>query len=247
LSRASDLLDETQKAVLGTPPSGHVAEYRPIDSFALRIYARCRSLFVAAALLVRADHAEEALIIGRSLFTDALRLMDLASSKDRDALSLGFAMDSVTDKRFMMESAVRNGLEGDPGPILATIDEEARKLERLRKRLGIGKVGHFGSEQALATRHHRLEELWTFEFGHRMTHGTTVSHETRTKAVGSDALGIYLRSSEPAYLWASAAFLVATMIDAQRAASKIFGWAEPAKLEGLWTRAHEESEKGGKK
>lgn len=247
MSRATDLLDETETAVLGTPPHGHVADYRPIDSFALRIYARCRSLFVAAALLVRADHAEEALILGRSLFMDALRLMELARSADRDALLLGFAIDSVTDKRFMIESAVRNGLEDDPAPILATIDEEGRKLERLRQRLGIGKVRQFGTEKALARRHERLEELWTFEFGHRMTHGTTVAHETRTKAVGADALGIYLRSSEPEYLWASAAFLVATMIDAQRAASKIFGWAEPAELEGLWTRAHEEPEKRGKK
>jgi hypothetical protein len=241
LSRATDILDETQKAVLGTPPSGAVADYRPIDAFALRIYARCRSLFVAAALLVRADHAEEALILGRSLFTEALRLMELASSKDRDALLLGFAFESVADKRSMIESAVRRGMGDDPRPILATIDEEGRKLERLRQKLGIGKVRHFGSEQALATRHRRLEELWTFEFGHRMTHGTTVSHESRTKAVAGDAIGVYLRSSEPEYLWASAAFLTATMIDAQRAASTIFGWTEPAELEGLWTRAHEET------
>jgi hypothetical protein len=247
VSRATDLFDETVKAILGTPASGHYADYRPIDSFALRIYARCRSLFVAAALLVRADHAEEALILGRSLFTDALRLMDLAGSKDRDALLLGFAFESVRDKRSMIESAARLGLEGDPGPILAAIDEEGRKLERLRQKLGVGKVSQFGSEKALATRHHRLKEFWTFEFGHRMTHGTTVSHETRTKAVSADALGIYLRSSDPEYLWASAAFLVATMIDAQRAASKIFGWSEPAGLEGLWTRAHDETDEGGKK
>src|SRR4051812_48525972 len=81
------VLVEARKAVSATQMS-EVAELQPHLLQISMMYQRTRSLLKAVLLLVRADLAEEACIVARSLFTDSLQLQSLAAGDDTERWAL---------------------------------------------------------------------------------------------------------------------------------------------------------------
>jgi hypothetical protein len=87
------------------------------DMFVLCLYWRSIRLFdgiVSLLSLLEKDLPEEALILGRSLFVEALRLAEIEAAGDqRAALILGWENTSIEEKKGLFKEAPKLGLEFD--------------------------------------------------------------------------------------------------------------------------------------
>ena len=169
------LLAQARDTVRKISPRG-VLESKTADAFVLFLYWRSIRLFDGIVALLEKDLPEEALILGRSLFVDALRLAEIeAAGAKRAALVLGWANTSIEEKKGLIKDASKLGLEPDPSPILRQLDEEQRKLHAYGRRHGVGKPGKFLSERAAAIKYGRTHDFWTYALAHELVHGSDAS------------------------------------------------------------------------
>src|SRR5687768_843180 len=87
-------------------------EVRSDDSVTMSLFMRAWRLFDAIIILLERNLPEEAVILSRALFTDALRLAEMqAAGPDRAALSLAYVNESIDEKQSLVNEAVRVGLD----------------------------------------------------------------------------------------------------------------------------------------
>jgi hypothetical protein len=232
-----DLLDEVGE-VAGRV--GGELDAAPHELAIATLFDRCRSTFGAVRLLLTHDFAHEAVMLGRSLFTESLMLAELAAANEtrRAELVVGWWMASLAD----LEGIVREGeARGDDAPDeLAGIAERRTKIERYAADRGVGTRHWKPDEKALAAAHGRAAEYIDFRLTHHFVHGSSMAAEQR-QSKADDNLVVVGGPGADVDTWGLPAGLSAatSLLHACRAACAIFGLSEPPELEPLLRRVDE--------
>jgi hypothetical protein len=224
-------------------------EVSPIDFMMLTMFGRVRSLLQAVNILLGRNLPEEAMILGRELFTDSLQLAELARHdvQGRAALILGVANQSLTEWE-QMESTARS-IDPDhetPPAMTKEIAARRRNIQAGMSRFGLAKLRRFPHEKQLATTNGRLDDFMDFELSHRFVHRADMAQVPRTKKV-KDSVGIHLGNRDEEWKARVGAFAAQSALHAFVAAATILGWSDPGPedarrlLEQLAEIAEEES------
>jgi hypothetical protein len=205
------------------------------DMFVLCLYWRSIRLFDGIIALLEKDLPEEALILGRSLFVEALRLAEIeAAGVQRVALVLGWENTSIEEKKGLFKEASKLGLEFDPTPILRQLDEEQRKLHAYRKDHGIGKLRRFLSEREAAIKYGRAHDYWTYALSHEIVHGSDASFIFNRDKVTTGKVSIRDRTPDPNLQLGITCFVVKSVLQAAKATASVFGWQGTDQLDRLY-------------
>jgi hypothetical protein len=196
------------------------------DRIALDIYTRCMSLFRSIALLLNNNQAEEALMLWRSLFTDSLRMRELAAAekKDRIAIELGHYAYSLEQTKQRLQQAKRLGVTDDITSELANIEDQKRAMENYRKRFGIEKLKRFSSEENLINKLNLEVDLWTFRYSHGFVHGEDIAQSHRRRKMQGGVLAFFSHTADPDFLVGVGLAAAQAILDTHEAAGKMFSW-----------------------
>jgi hypothetical protein len=221
-----EVLERIEERLLSSVPVEEIS-VTPADAVALGMYWRCMSLFRSIALLLNNNQAEEALMLWRSLFTDSLRMRQLAAAekKDRIAFELGHYSDSLERTKQRLQRAKRLGVTGDDiTSELAHIEDQKRAMENYRKRFGIEKLKRFGSEQNLINKLNLEVDLWTFHYSHGFVHGEDIAQSHRRRKMQAGVLAFFSHTADPDFLAGVGLAAAQAILDTHEAAGKIFSW-----------------------
>lgn len=222
-SSATEALCDRILAALGSMNPG-VVDVPPHDVIVIQRFWRCRSLFDGVILLLRSGLMEEALILSRPLFEDALRLAELAEAGDqRTALAVGYARSSLKEKVGLVRQAARLRLESNPDAVLAHFDGEREKLDRYATRFRLGRIRP-RSLADLSSAYGRGQDYWTYQLSHEMVHGSDAAWLFRRHKTLDGALALAAKSSDPQLITATACFAARSALQAAAAMVVMFGW-----------------------
>lgn len=235
--RSKELMRRVREILLGHH-EGEVMETTLVDAHVLMMYSRIRSLLEGVCVLLDARLPEEAIILGREMFTDSLHLMEIASrGPDRARLILRLANDTLTEMENLERQALslRMRNKGHVEKVLDYVAKERKKIEGYRLRHGIGPPESLRHEKQLATDHGRLDEYLDFQFAHRMVHRAHMAQAGRTRRRDAEVVGIYLRNPDDDFIAAVSAFVMTSALHAHKAVASIFAWTEtqPQDIDGL--------------
>ncbi len=210
-------------------------EVTPVDGLILGMYWRCVSLYRGVLVLLNNNQPEESLMLGRSLFAESLRLMELAEAgPDRAAFVLQYATESLNRmKGLFAYDAQRFGLTEDTSDVLAHVEQQLKALNNYRERHGISKPKRFSSETDAALRLNRQKDLWTFKLSHQVVHGEDAAHLFRRRNLGDARVAFFSNTADPDILAESGVFAARSVAHALYATANIFNWDLSPKLQNL--------------
>jgi len=227
LKQSHELMRRVREIVLGHH-EGEVVERTPIEYHVLIFYSRIRSLLEGACVLLDARLPEEVVILGREMFTDSLRLMEMASREsDRESLILGLVNRSLTEWENLQREALSLGVSDkrEVATVLGLVAKRRKEIDAYRERHGIGQLKTFPKEKQLAKVHGRLGEYLDYAFAHRMVHRADMAQAGRILKIG-DVRAISLRNPDDDSMVAASAFVMTSALHAHKAVASIFAWTE---------------------
>jgi hypothetical protein len=236
--RIQELASQASRMVISH--GDEVFDLSPIDAPILVMYGRIRSLTHAINILLARDLPEEAVILGRELFTDSLQLAELARQDPpgRAALVLGMANGTLTEWENMeREAASLDPQHQTPTAMVEAIAARRKNIQAGMERFGVERLHRFPHEKQLARDNDRLDDLMDFQLSHRLIHRADMAQEPRTRKV-EDVLGIYLANADQEWKASVAAFAAQSGLHAFRAAAAIFNWTEPGPTEASELLVH---------
>lgn len=246
-NQVADLLQRVKDEARRIYPGGTL-EIKKVDSYVLTLYWRAIRLFDGVVLLLRTHLPEEALILARSLFVDALRLTEISETpKMRAALLLGWANNSIEQKKNLIKEASRLGLEPNPAALMAELNSQQMKLQNYRSRNGIGPLRNFLSEKAAAAKFGRGHDYWSYVFSHEFVHGNDAAFTYSRKNRVDGVLVVHDQTNEPQLTVAVACFAAKSVLQAAVATATVFNWKniEPIKhLEAEVVKLEETQRRG---
>lgn len=196
----------------------------PADALVLSMFWRSVRLYDAATILLRSNLPEEAVMLARASFEEALKLRELGDNEsDRLGLIVRHALDAITEKRNLLVKKDRSAEGGDPGVVEQLNDEEA-KLMQFATTSGITKIPKFLSVKAAIERYGRTPDLGFYEMSHQFVHGSDLAISFGRTRRGEDELLINDRTSDLWFQVGVAAFVSLSLVEATRGAAKVFGW-----------------------
>lgn len=195
------------------------------QAYILGMFWRCVRLFDGAFLLLKAELPEEAAILARSLFEESLRLQQLAADPhDQDALVLGWANESITQKIGLLQTARSIGLDDNIESELAELAQQRNQLQAYQARRGVKQLRRFASERAAALRFSRADDFWIYEWSHESVHGSDAVWIFARRPTATGAAALHAKTNDPAIQGGFAEFAAGSLTEAVKAASAIFGW-----------------------
>ena len=231
-----DLFNRVSDLVRHLPPRGKIN--LPIhDSLILAMYWRSLSLFRGVMTLLEKNLAEEALILGRSLFTESLWLMELSEAEaHRARLVLGWMRHSYEEIKGLFREAQRMGLDQNAGEVIAHYVSQQGKLQDYARRHGIGPFKKFRSQADAAKRFGRHDDYWTYLLSHEMVHGSDAAFVFRRRKINKDAFAVFSETTDPEIVEAVGAFAAKSLLAAAKATIHIFHWQQPAEIDILYQK-----------
>ena len=218
------------------PGTEEPAQYPSYALAMLALFDRCRGLFGAARLLAQHEFGQEALILTRPMFTEALMLLEVASAdeKRRVELVVGYELATLADlEGLFRESEARGGDESDE---LAFVAARRASLERYAKRHNARTRQWRIDEKKLADKHVAGDGYLDFRMSHHFVHGTTLASQQRYAPHGDVVIvgGPGAASQD----WTQGALISAShsMVLAVRGICRILGWPEPPEVPELLAR-----------
>ena len=136
--RALELMLKVEEAIPETGPAGP-REFPRLDGLLLMPLWRVRSLHHAIHLLMVNGLLDEALVLWRSLFEDAVRLRSILREPDRAPYVISMLREAAHERRKLIEEGVRAELEADPVPLRQAVDDRLRELDKFQSDHGIKK------------------------------------------------------------------------------------------------------------
>jgi hypothetical protein len=232
-----DLLNEVGKVSRGV---GREFEAAPHEVAIVSLFDRGRSTFGAVRVLLEHDFAHEAVVLGRSLFTESLMLAELARVDEprRVDLVMSWWLDGLASLEGIVGEGISHDDDGDNH--LAAIATRRAELQSYRADRGSGRARRFPEEKDLAHTHGRAREYLDFRLTHHFVHGSAMASEQRVAKL-ADGLLVIGGPGADVETWASPAglFAATSLLHASRAVCRIFGWEEPPELADLLRRCDE--------
>jgi hypothetical protein len=229
-----DLLERIEERMDAAFPAEGIS-VTPADAIALGIYSRCVSLFRSIVLLLSNNQPEEALMLWRSLFTDSLRMRELAAvgKEDRIPIELGHYAYSLERTKQRFQQAKKLGVTDDITSELAHSEDQKRAMENYRKRLGIEKLKRFSSEENLIKKLNLNVDLWAFLYSHAFVHGEDIAQTFRRRKIQTNVLAFFSHNADPGLLAAVGLTAAQSAIDTHEAAGQMFGWQVSTEFQKL--------------
>jgi hypothetical protein len=229
-----EVLELIEERLLSSVPAEEISVAKA-DVIALNMYFRCISLFRSITLLLNNNQGEEALMLWRALFTDSLRMRELAAAgkKDRIAYELRHYANSLERTKQRLQQAKRLGVTDDVTSALAHIENQKRNVENYRKRLGIEKLKRFSSEENLINKLNLEVDLWTFLHSHGFVHGEDIALGHRRHKIQPGVLAFFSHTVDPDFLAGVGLAAAQAILDTHEAARKMFGWQISPELQEL--------------
>jgi Family of unknown function (DUF5677) len=229
--------------VAGRLGGGEVRESPRHHLEILALYDRCRSTFGAIALLAGQGFGQEAVSLGRSLFTESLMLAELAEADEprRVELVIGWSIATIDDLEGVLREALADG--DDFAEQLEGLTSIRAELEGYARRHDVGTQRWRPNEKALAQKHDR-DGYGDFRLAHHFVHGSTFAVSQRyTKREDVVWIGGQARKGP----WALPAVLFAaqSLVYAVRSTCTILGLEEPADLDELLNRIEDLGRRAG--
>jgi hypothetical protein len=213
---------------------GRVAEHPRHHLEVLALFDRCRSAFGAVCLLADRGFGQEALILTRPLFTEALMMMELAAADEarRAELVVGWEMATLADLEGIWREAQARG--DDLMPQLEACAKRRSQLEHYARRRGVGTREWRVDEKALAAKH-GCDGYLDFRLAHHFVHGSAFAAGQRYSQRGDV---VFIGGDAADAGWARAAALCGaqSLLYAVGAICMILGLDEPIELASLRQR-----------
>jgi hypothetical protein len=226
LEQSKELMRRVREIVLGHH-EGEVMEMTPVDAYVLMMYSRIRSLLQGVCVLLNDRLPEEAIILGREMFTDSLNLMEIASREADRASLLGLISGDCNEWEKLDCQALSLGERDERDvSVLEHVAKRRKEIEGYRQRHGIGPLKTLRQQKQLAKDHGRLGEYLDFVFAHRMVHRPGIAQAGRTLKRDTEVLAMHLRNPDPDSLAPASAFVMTSALHAHKAVASIFAWTE---------------------
>ncbi len=223
----------TKEAAFAVAPTTGQA-MAPVDFPVLGLFHRSLRLFDGIVALLEKDLPEEALILGRSLFSDALRLAEVEQAGDqRKALLLGWANSGIEEKKGLFHEAAKLGFEKDLPAMLNHLEEERNKLLQYAQSNGVGTLRKFLREREAAQKFGRTHDYWTFCLSHEFVHGSDAAFVFSRTKVANDTLALADRTRDHKIVAGVVCFSAASLVQAALATAGVFAWQGRADLHQL--------------
>jgi hypothetical protein len=231
----NQLVDEVV-ALAAQPGTGEVSGQPRHTLEMVALFDRCRGLFGAVRFLAQHGFGQEALILTRPMFTEALMLLEVASADEtrRVELAIGYALATGASLEGIWREAQVRG--HDVSEQMAAAAKERESLERYARERNARTRQWRVNEKELADKHVGGEGYLDFRMAHHFVHGSTFAAAQRYTPHGDVVrVGGPAASQED---WARVAVLSASqsMVFAVRGICGILGWPEPRAVPDLLTR-----------
>ena len=170
LKTSWEQVETLKRLITKTLPEGKGFDTKPLHVPVFVMYQRCRSLYEGIQILVKENHAEEALILTRSLMEESLKLVDLLNSSEsqRKSLLAGWIKHSMDRRKEILLNKKED--EDFYNKANKSIDDEEQKFNNMLKKEKVSPK-HFSNTDALLHRHFQ-NKRWVYLMGHQMTHGS---------------------------------------------------------------------------
>ena len=237
LKRSQGLMRRVREIVLDHH-EGEVMEIPPVYKAILQLYSRIRSLLEGTCLLLDGRLPEEAIILGREMFSDSLYLMKLAKCEsDRAALILELLNEVLAKWESLerQELSIKGLDRGNDTIIRDFVSKGRKEIEAYKQREEISERKRFGSKKQLAREYGRLDEFMDFEFANAVVHQAIIAEQVGRTSMTGDVQTISLRNLDDASLVGASGFVMKSALYAHKAVASIFAWTEsqPEEIERL--------------
>jgi hypothetical protein len=240
--RANTLLRDTGRVLAGRRDAGAPKELPRHYGDILALYARASSLFDAMTVLLKRGYPEEAVMLGRALFTEALRLRELAEASEngRIALIAGWVQDSLTKMASVERERERRTKQPTDPTLLKRLEDLKTQSRTYMKRHGVNRARKFPREADMAAKQGLDDDVVDYVFSHEFVHGGFVAHVSRYKMSregGDSFLRLYTQTHDPRAIAAVASFAAKYALLAHEAAGQIIGWDDEGRVSPLLAEA----------
>jgi hypothetical protein len=230
--RASLLLHRLDEVTREAVPSE--SDVPHVGFYILGMFWRSRRLLRGATALLDSGLPEEALIIGRSLFEDSLRLRQLAEEPaNRGALMMGWVNSSLEEKKGLIRDAQTAGLEMSPDDVFDALQREQVQLQKYCRAHRISRLKKFLTPKDAALRYGRTDDYWTYALSHEMVHGSDAAWIYSRRKFSGDRVGVFAGTYNPTVVVAVASYVAASMVDAARSICRIFDRCTPPECQSV--------------
>jgi hypothetical protein len=152
--------------------------------------ARCRGLFRSAFHLLRENHAEEAAILCRTLFSDSLLLGYFHHNQPTsEQLAVRFMRESLQVERGLVLAATSYGAPPQ-GRGLAGSDTDLADLDAYATRIGMRKIKKLPNEKAMAEAIGRPNYYYFYQWASAHVHTTRVVLDARVTPTAEGGLEV---------------------------------------------------------
>jgi hypothetical protein len=203
------------------------------------LFDRCRSTFGAIRVLVERDgpdYGQEATVLVRSMFTESLMLMELATSKEsrRIELLMGWAVDGVDSLIGLMNEAKARG-DDTKKEVAALQARRATHLEYARRHGARVRTSWKPNEKQLADKHNRDDYL-SFRITHHFVHGSVLATAQRYSVKDGNRAVVGGPGIDTGWGLGAALSAASCLVYATEAVITILDLRRPAELYGLHDR-----------
>lgn len=220
-----DLVGNTINAARPPNPIQMPGADRPI----FEMYARALRLFRGVATLIAAESYDPAMIVGRSLFEQTLRLMELAEAgPKRTVIILSWAREGIDRDLHLVHVAEQVGLAENVDTLMTAIKRRRQEVAQLQQQLGLGKLRNSTQKLPLAKRLGLGDDYWTYEYMHQVVHGNpTPLGEFLSPGDAGEDFATWVDAEKPGELLYLAALSSKLVLYCHDATAQVFDWNIP--------------------
>jgi hypothetical protein len=220
------ILQDIGHGVGGLGPGAKGAQFSAPQAFMLELFNRAKGLFKGCTALLEQGLPEEALIVGQSLFTDAMRLKQASESSEeqRIALAFGWKHDSLEVRKRLIRQTDLSPTALAEG--LAQLDARQEELRSSARSLGAGELMAFQDASNLAT-HLGDEDLPNIHgLAQEMVAGSDIATQSRLRQGSAAGMGLHDTAPDSWILPMAMKYIGASYLLAAAAALELFGWPD---------------------
>lgn len=235
------VMKQLHRAVAACGPGEQGAEFSQASSHLLELFNRTKGLYRAALSLLENGLPEEALITGRALLRDALRLREAASSDEatRKALAFGWRRDSAAASADLLVDWANE--ESTRSATRKKVDELQSQIREAALRFGVEPRSFASTDELLSTLedddYSKIDRLAS-----AIEEGWDVATRSRKRESATGSMGLY-DSAPNSWVYPFAGkFIGGSYLIAAESALELFGWDDPDGQLAAGARALEDLE-----
>jgi hypothetical protein len=220
------ILQEIGRGVGGLGPGAKGAQFSRPQAFLLELFNRAKGLFKGCSALLEQGLPEEALIVGQSLFSDAMRLKQASESSEeqRIALAFGWKRDSLEVRKRLVRQTDLSPTELAEG--LAQLDAQQEELRSSSRALGAGELMTF-QDVSIVAAHLDEEDLPNIHgLAQEMAAGSDIATQSRLRQGSASGMGLHDTAPNSWVLPMAMKYIGASYLLVAEAALEIFDWPD---------------------